>query len=100
MDLIPYNFTDDYDIYTDGDSKKVYLYGSDGWEKVGVKSIYLGGDETHESEIVWYDIVAAGISTVNANGQNGGKAYNMAGQLVKQGYKGIVVKNGKKFLMK
>lgn len=46
MDLIPYNFTDDYDIYTDGDSKKVYLYGSDGWEKVGVKSIYLGGDET------------------------------------------------------
>ncbi|MBP3219568.1 MAG: hypothetical protein J6M37_03755 [Prevotella sp.] len=100
MDLIPYNFTDDYDIYTDGDSKQVYLYGSDGWEKVGVKSIYLGGDETHESEIVWYDIVAAGISTVNANEQNGGKAYNMAGQLVKQGYKGIVVKNGKKFLMK
>lgn len=100
MDLIPYNFTDDYDIYTDGDSKKVYLYGSDGWEKVGVKSIYLGGDETRESEIVWYDIVAAGISTVNANEQNGGKAYNMAGQLVKQGYKGIVVKNGKKFLMK
>ncbi len=41
-----------------------------------------------------------GISTVNANEQNGGKAYNMAGQLVKQGYKGIVVKNGKKFLMK
>lgn len=100
MDLIPYSFTDDYDIYTDGDSKKVYLYGSDGWEKVGVKSIYLGGDETRESEIVWYDIVAAGISTVNANEQNGGKAYNMAGQLVKQGYKGIVVKNGKKFLMK
>ena len=109
MDLIPYSFTDDWDIFTDGDSKHVYLYGSDGWEKVGVKSIYQGGGETHESEIVWYTIVdsgeepiedPSGISTVNANEQNGGKAYNMAGQLVKQGYKGIVVKNGKKFLMK
>ena len=87
----------------------MYLYGSDGWEKVGVKSIYQGGGETHESDIVWYTIIdsgeepiedPSGISTVNANEQNGGKAYNMAGQLVKQGYKGIVVKNGKKFLMK
>lgn len=109
MDLIPYSFTDDWDIFTDGDSKHVYLYGSDGWEKVGVKSIYQGGGETHESDIVWYTIIdsgeepiedPSGISTVNANEQNGGKAYNMAGQLVKQGYKGIVVKNGKKFLMK
>ena len=109
MDLIPYSFTDDYDIFTDGDSKRVYLYGSDSWEKVGVKSIYQGGGETHESDIVWYTIIdsgeepvedPSGISTVNANEQNGGKAYNMAGQLVKQGYKGIVVKNGKKFLMK
>lgn len=100
MDLIPYNFTDDWDIYTEDDSKKVYLYGTDGWEKVGVKSIYQGGGETHESEIVWYDIVDTGISQVNAALQNGGKAFNLAGQQVKQGYKGIVIKDGKKFVIK
>jgi len=100
MDVIPYSFTDDYDIFTDGDTKTVYLYGTDGWEKVGVKSIYKGGGKTHESEIVWYDIVDTGISQVNAAQQNGGKAFNLAGQQVKQGYKGIVIKDGKKFMVK
>lgn len=100
MDLIPYSFTDDWDIFTEKEAKRVYLYGTDGWEKVGVKSIYQGGGETHESEIVWYDLVDTGISQVNATQQNGGKAYNLAGQQVKQGYKGIVIKDGKKFVIK
>lgn len=41
-----------------------------------------------------------GISQVNAAQQNGGKAFNLAGQQVKQGYKGIVIKDGKKFMVK
>ena len=100
MELIPYDFTDGWDIFTEKEAKRVYLYGTDGWEKVGVKSIYQGGGETHESEIVWYDIVDTGISQVNAAQQNGGKAFNLAGQQVKQGYKGIVIKDGKKFMVK
>ena len=105
MELIPYNFTDDFDVFTDHEAKKVYLYGADGWEKVGVKSIYQGGGETHESGIIWYDIatgeiIDTGISQVNTTQQNGGKAFNLAGQQVKQGYKGIVIKDGKKFVIK
>ena len=100
MELIPYDFTDGWDIFTEKEAKRVYLYGTDGWEKVGVKSIYQGGGETHESEIVWYDIVDTGISQVNTTQQNGGKAFNLAGQQVKQGYKGIVIKDGKKFMVK
>lgn len=41
-----------------------------------------------------------GISQVNASQKNGGKAFNLAGQQVKQGYKGIVIKDGKKFMVK
>ena len=41
-----------------------------------------------------------GISQVNATQKNGGKAFNLAGQQVKQGYKGIVIKDGKKFMVK
>lgn len=109
LEVIPYDFTDEWDIYTEGDSKKVYLYGADGWEKVGVKSIYTGGGETHVSGIIWYNIAdgtitveedTTGISQVNATEQNSGKAYNLAGQQVKQGYKGIVIKDGRKFMMK
>ena len=105
MNLIPYNFTDDWDIFSEKEAKRVYLYGTDGWEKVGVKSIYQGGGETHESGIIWYDIatgeiIDTGISQVNAAQQNGGKAFNLAGQQVKQGYKGIVIKDGKKFMVK
>ena len=46
------------------------------------------------------DIVDTGISQVNTTQQNGGKAFNLAGQQVKQGYKGIVIKDGKKFVIK
>jgi hypothetical protein len=107
MDLIPYNFTDDFDIQILDESRVVFVYPAEGevWEKVGVKSIYQGGGETHESGIIWYDIatgeiIDTGISQVNAAQQNGGKAFNLAGQQVKQGYKGIVIKDGKKFVIK
>lgn len=111
MDLIPYSFTDDWDIFTDGDSKRVYLYPAEGevWEKVGVQAVYTGGGETRVSGIIWYNIAdgtitveedTTGISLVNATLQNGGKAYNLAGQQVKQGYKGVVIKDGKKFVIK
>ena len=111
LEEILYYFTDYWDIFSYGvdQGKRVYLYGTDGWEKVGVKSIYQGGGETHVSGIIWYNIAdgtvtveedTTGISQVNAAQQNGGKAFNLAGQQVKQGYKGIVIKDGKKFMVK
>lgn len=56
MTEIPYNFTENWDIYQGASS--IYLYGDDvaDWSKVGIQAVYYGGGETHESEIVWYEI--------------------------------------------
>jgi len=51
---IPYGFTEDWDFY----SGTIYfneLFSED-WNKIGIKSIYRGGGETHESEIGWYTV--------------------------------------------
>lgn len=53
IDMIPATFNDNYD-FLDGE---LYLnMDHESWEKIGLKTIYKGGGETHESEIVWYTI--------------------------------------------
>ena len=61
MTIIPYGFTEDYDFY----ATQIYLNDlySDSWNKIGIKSIYTGGGETHESEIQWYTIKPYGEPT-------------------------------------
>lgn len=56
MTEIPFGFTEDYDIY----SSQIYLNDlySEDWNKIGIKSIYRGGGEEHETEIQWYTIKA------------------------------------------
>ena len=44
--------------------------------------------------------VATGISTVSCDTRNDGSMYNLAGQKVDGNYKGVVIKNGKKMLVK
>ena len=54
MTEIPYGFTENYDFY----NSEIYLndlYSKD-WNKLGIQSIYYGGDETNATEIQWYDI--------------------------------------------
>ena len=51
-------------------------------------TVYTGGGETA--------IQGAKVVTVNANGA----IYNLAGQKVGASYKGIVIKDGKKFIQK
>ena len=53
---IPYTFDDDWDIYEGG--SRVYLNQSNvkSFNKIGLQVVYYGGDETHESEIVWFVI--------------------------------------------
>ncbi len=41
-----------------------------------------------------------GIESVKANAKFDGKMYNVAGQVVNKGYKGLVIMNGKKMIMK
>ena len=58
MTTVPYNFTDNYDIVYPYDSQhKIYLNADmTDWNKVGIKAIYEGLGETHESEIFWYTL--------------------------------------------
>ena len=56
MTVIPYGFTEGYDFY----SSQIYLndlYSAD-WSKIGIKSIYTGGDQTNETEIQWFNLDA------------------------------------------
>ena len=42
--------------------------------------------------------VSNGISNINVDSAKAGKTYNMAGQQVSSSFKGLVIKNGKKFV--
>lgn len=63
MSEIPYNFTDDYDIYNNmlylnQDVNEIYS-----WDKIGIQSIYYGGGECNKSNIVWkYNIAPVTVS--------------------------------------
>ncbi|MFR4922538.1 MAG: hypothetical protein ACLUCG_14775, partial [Segatella copri] len=41
---------------------------------------------------------STGISSVKAEAAQNGKTYNFAGQQVSDSYKGLVIKNGKKYV--
>lgn len=58
MSIIPYGFTDDYDFADYGSYKAIFLnYNFNAmYDRIGVKSIYIAGGETNESEIVWEEI--------------------------------------------
>lgn len=58
MSEIPYEFSDDYDIYNEvlylnQDLDEIYS-----WDKIGIQSIYYGGGEVNKSNIAWtYNVV-------------------------------------------
>ena len=111
---IPNSLNDEtgYLVQKDGDNHLLFLLqGLDvimSWKMIGVKSIYKGGNETHESEVVWYDIqsfLATGIhptfdtrhSTLNIQHST---TYNLQGQKVENAKKGLYIKNGRKVIIK
>jgi len=58
-------------------------------------NIYKGAAEIDPVEI---NGVGTGINNINAENVENAPAYNMAGQRVSNSFKGIVIKNGKKFI--
>ena len=62
------------------------------------------GDNTAGADIALHGIkfvagtTSTGISSIEAAAKNDGKTYNMAGQQVSGSFKGLVIKNGKKFV--
>ena len=95
MTVVPYNFTDYYDIDVAG--KQVYIYGDDidEWNAIGVKSIYTVGDksrETRESEIFWYQLKPTAISEVNTNNVVETNYYDLQGRKVDANSTGLLIK--------
>ena len=72
------------------------------WAKVGIQSIYYGGNECHKSNIVWKEngnyTDIAGVRSKNEAVK--GNIYNIAGQRVSNATKGIYIVNGKKVVVK
>ena len=54
MTEIPFGFSENYD-FENGYLYLNDLYSAD-WNKIGIKSIYRGGGEEHETEIQWFTI--------------------------------------------
>lgn len=81
-------------VSLDLDATKKYIV-----EITGVKD----GDNTAGADIALHAIkfvagTSTGISSIEAASAKDGKTYNMAGQLVSGSFKGLVIKNGKKFV--
>ena len=94
MTVIPYNFTDYYDIDVAG--KQVYIYGDiDEWSAIGVKSIYTVGDksrETRESEIFWYQLKPTAITSISTNDVVETSYYDLQGRKVDASATGLLIK--------
>ena len=110
---IPYSLNDNetYFLQKDGDVHVLFLLqGLDvikSWQKIGVKSIYKGGNETHESEVAWFDIQAylaeTGIQKVEYGTLKSEDAvYDLQGRRIEPSIhkKGLYIKNGRKVLMR
>lgn len=94
MTVVPYNFTDYYDIDVAG--KQVYIYGDiDEWSAIGVKSIYTVGDksrETRESEIFWYQLKPTAITSISTNDVVETSYYDLQGRKVDASATGLLIK--------
>lgn len=95
MTVVPYNFTDYYDIDVAG--KQVYIYGDDidQWTAIGVKSIYTVGDksrESRESEIFWYPLSTTAIDAISTSNVAETTYYDLQGRKVDANATGLLIK--------
>lgn len=92
MTVVPYNYTDYYDIDVAG--KQVYLYGDDidQWTAIGVKSIYTVDGESSESDVFWYQLKPTAINGVNANNVVETNYYDLQGRKVDANATGLLIK--------
>ena len=93
---IPSTFADNYDIYPN----KLYVYTDaedfTAWKKIGIQSVYYGGGERHESNIVWEDLTeyweAVGIEDITAADAKSVKFYDLQGRQTTADAKGVVIR--------
>ncbi len=94
MTEIPLTFSDDWDIYSD----RLYVYAEDftAWQKIGIQSVYYGGDERHESNVSWMDLApyweAVGIDEIAAETAKSVKYFDLQGRQTTADAKGVVIR--------
>ncbi len=96
MTDIPYSFSDsEYDIFLSTSTKKNNIYFYDqGYNKIGVQSVYRGGGEERRSKVVYVNRPQSGINDVNADVREVKSVtyYNVAGQQVAEPATGVCIK--------
>ncbi len=96
MTDIPYSFSDtEYDIFLSTSTKKSNIYFYDqGYDKIGVQSIYRGGGEERRSNVVYVNRPQSGINDVNADVREVKSVsyYNVAGQQIAEPTTGVCIK--------
>lgn len=73
---------------------------ADGVKISPFRAYFTGIPEDASAKLNFDDEETTGITNVNAAESNDDTLYNLAGQKVNAAYKGIVIKNGKKYLVK
>lgn len=73
---------------------------ADGVKMSPFRAYFTGIPQGASAKLNFNDEETTGITNVNAAESNDGTLYNLAGQKVNATYKGIVIKNGKKYLVK
>ena len=73
---------------------------ADGVKISPFRAYFTGIPEGASAKLNFDDEETTGITNVNAAESNDDTLYNLAGQKVSAAYKGIVIKNGKKYLVK
>lgn len=82
------------------DGKHASVVKANGTKISPFRAYFTGIPEGASAKLNFIDGEATGINGVNAEAAADGAIYNLAGQKVSAAYKGIVIKNGKKYLMK
>lgn len=106
MDVIPYWFSDgDWHICNRGSYIVFPKNVVDSWSRMGVKTIYTGGGETHESEINWklIDWETEGIQQMSTEGRT--DCFDLSGRKVSDSQQALPYKktrhgNGRIVLLK
>ena len=103
MSIVPYDFEDNIDFLRGGEM--ILFYGiTDGLKRIGVKSIYTGGEETNETEINWYlvdedyvpDETITGIAQANSKTNTQVLYFDLQGRQTSATSKGLLMKQTRK----
>lgn len=68
----------------------IYIFQT-GFDRIGVQTIYRGGEEEHRSEIGYYDIVPVGVSGISSDAGASVQHFDLTGRPVSSNHKGLTI---------